>query len=51
VAVRRYAQAEVYRRLHAAGPGPYRSDAIERVLSAVGAALGQQSGVMSQAAE
>src|SRR6185436_17336988 len=39
VAVRRHAQAEVYHRLHTAGPGPYRTEAIETVLSAVGAAL------------
>ena len=51
VAVRRYAQAEAYRRLHAAGPGPYRTEAIMTTLAAVGAALGQQSAALREAAE
>jgi N-methylhydantoinase B len=51
VAVRRYAQAEIYRRLHAAGPGPYRADTVETTLAAVGATLGQQSAALRHAAE
>ncbi|HEX6442236.1 MAG TPA: hydantoinase B/oxoprolinase family protein [Stellaceae bacterium] len=41
VAVRRYAQAEAYRHLHAAGSGPYRTEAIATALAAVEAALGR----------
>lgn len=37
--VRRYAQASVYRRLHAAGPGPYRADEVSAVLATLGAEL------------
>jgi N-methylhydantoinase B len=37
--VRRYAQASAYRRLHAAGPGPYGADAVSAVLAAVNAEL------------
>src|SRR3954447_17331428 len=33
VAVRRYAQSEAYRHLHAADPGPYRNDAIDAALA------------------
>src|SRR5215207_468536 len=51
VAVRRYAQAEAYRHLHQAGPGPYRADAISAALSAVDAALGQQERGPAEAAE
>jgi N-methylhydantoinase B len=51
VAVRRYAQAEVYRQLHAAGPGPYRAEAIATALGAVGAALGEQAAPLREAAE
>jgi N-methylhydantoinase B len=51
VAVRRHAQAEVYRRLHAASPGPYRADAIRTALSAVGDTLGQQAAPLTEAAE
>ena len=51
VAVRRYAQAEAYRHLHETGPGPYRGDAIEAALAVVGAALGQQTAALQQAAQ
>ena len=51
VAVRRYAQAAVYRQLHETGPGPYRADAIAAVLAAVGAALGLQEAALQQAAQ
>ncbi|MBV9586829.1 MAG: hydantoinase B/oxoprolinase family protein, partial [Alphaproteobacteria bacterium] len=51
VAVRRYAQAEAYRHLHEGGPGPYRVDAIDAALAIVGAALGQQSTALQQAAQ
>jgi N-methylhydantoinase B len=51
VAVRRYAQGEAYRQLHASGPGPYRADAIVAALAAVCATLGQPAGEMRQAAE
>ena len=37
--VRRYAQASAYRRLHAAGPGPYDVDEVSTVLAAVNAEL------------
>jgi hypothetical protein len=36
VAVRRHAQGEAYRHLHAAGPGRYRAEAIAAALAAVG---------------
>jgi hypothetical protein len=51
VAVRRYAQAEIYRRLHETGPGPYQGEAIEAALGAVAAALGQQAETLKAAAE
>ena len=51
VAVRRYAQATVYRQLHEAGPGPYRADAVAAALAAVGAALGQPEAALQQAAQ
>jgi N-methylhydantoinase B len=51
VAVRRYAQAEAYRQLHDAGPGPYRADAIAAALATVDAALGQTTAVIRAAAE
>lgn len=51
VAVRRYAQAEAYRHLHAGGPGPYRADVIDAALAAVSAALGQQAMALREAAE
>jgi len=50
-AVRRHAQAGAYRHLHAAGPGPYRAEAIAAALAAVGAALGEPATEMQQAAE
>ncbi len=40
VGVRRYAQAHAYRRLQGNGPGPYRIDAINMVLDALGEELG-----------
>jgi N-methylhydantoinase B len=51
VAVRRYAQAEAYRHLHAAGAGPYRADAIAAALATVDAALGNQTTGLRAAAE
>ncbi|HEY8872599.1 MAG TPA: hypothetical protein VIM52_06185, partial [Stellaceae bacterium] len=51
VAVRRYAQGEAYRHLHAAGPGPYRAEAIAAAVTAVGAALGQPATELQHAAE
>jgi N-methylhydantoinase B len=51
VAVRRYAQAEIYRRLHETGPGPYHGEAVEAALAAVGAALGQRTETLKAAAE
>jgi N-methylhydantoinase B len=50
-AVRRYAQAEAYRRLHEAGPGPYRADAITAALAKVDAALGRPAAALQQAAQ
>jgi hypothetical protein len=44
VAVRRHAQGEAYRRLHAAGPGRYRAEAIA-------AAVGEPATEPQQAAE
>jgi N-methylhydantoinase B len=38
--LRRYAQAQVYRRLHETDPGPYDAPAVERVLADVAAELG-----------
>jgi N-methylhydantoinase B len=37
--LRRYAQAQVYRRLHETDPGPYDAPAVERVLADVAAEL------------
>jgi N-methylhydantoinase B len=51
VAVRRYAQADVYRLLHESGPGPYTADTVAVALAAVGAALGQQSAALHHAAQ
>jgi hypothetical protein len=51
VAVRRYAQADVYRLLHESGPGPYTADTVAVALAAVGAALGQQSAALQHAAQ
>ncbi len=48
VAVRRYAQADVYRRLHETGPGPYKADAVAVALTEVGAALGAQTSAALQ---
>ena len=48
VAVRRYAQADVYRRLHETGPGPYKADAVAVALTEVGAALGAQTSAVVQ---
>ena len=48
VAVRRYAQADVYRRLHETGPGPYKADAVVVALTEVGAALGAQTSAALQ---
>jgi N-methylhydantoinase B len=50
-AVRRYAQAELYRRLHESGPGPYRADSVDAALTAIGAALGHQNSTLQQAAQ
>jgi N-methylhydantoinase B len=41
--VRRYAQAHVYQRLHAAGPGPYAAEQVDQVLSKLGAELTAQN--------
>lgn len=38
--VRRYAQAQVYRRLHDAGPGPYGAEAVRPILQHLSAELG-----------
>jgi hypothetical protein len=51
VAVRRYAQAEAYRHLHEASPGPYRIDAIDVALASVDMALGHQIAALKEAAE
>ena len=51
VAVRRYAQAEAYRHLHAIGPGPYRAEAITAALANVDAALGHPAPALQQAAQ
>jgi N-methylhydantoinase B len=50
-AVRRYAQGEVYCRLHAAGPGPYGPEAAAAAIAAVGAALGRPPEKLRAAAE
>jgi hypothetical protein len=50
-AVRRYAQGEVYRHLHASGPGPYRAEAVAAALEAVDAALGRQKTALYEAAQ
>jgi N-methylhydantoinase B len=50
-AVRRYAQAEAYRHLHASGPGPYRAETIAAALAAIDAALGQPAPALQQAAQ
>jgi N-methylhydantoinase B len=49
--VRRYAQAEAYRRLHAAGPGPYRGAAIAAAIAETGATLGRPPERLAEAAE
>ncbi len=49
--VRRYAQAEAYRHLHASGGGPYRSAAIAAATAKVGEALGRPAERLAQAAE
>jgi N-methylhydantoinase B len=49
--VRRYAQAEVYRRLHAIGDGPYAADAITATFAAVGDALRCPVEKLQEAAE
>jgi N-methylhydantoinase B len=51
VAVRRHAQAEIYRRLHETGPGPYQGEAVEAALGAVAMALGHQTEALKAAAE
>jgi N-methylhydantoinase B len=51
VAVRRYAQSEIYRRLHETGPGPYHGEAIDAAFDAVAAALGQNAESLKAAAE
>src|SRR6185437_4622831 len=51
VAVRRYAQAAIYRRLHETGPGPYHGETIEEALAAVAGALGQPVESLKAAAE
>jgi N-methylhydantoinase B len=38
--VRRYAQAQTYRRLHETGPGPYEAPSVQRVLAELAAELG-----------
>ncbi|HEY1794726.1 MAG TPA: hydantoinase B/oxoprolinase family protein [Stellaceae bacterium] len=50
-AVRRYAQTEIYRRLHETGPGPYQGETIDAALAAVGAELGQRTEALKAAAE
>jgi N-methylhydantoinase B len=49
--LRRWAQAEMYRRLHETGPGPYDEDAIAAALSAIGAAPGHPTLGLRAAAE
>jgi hypothetical protein len=49
--VRRYAQAEVYRYLHAAGSGPYGFDLVTAAIAAVGDTLGRPVDSLRQAAE
>src|SRR5438309_2062876 len=51
VAVRRYAQSDVYRLLHESGPGPYRADAIDSALTSIGASFGQQTSTLQEAAQ
>jgi len=51
VAVRRHAQAEAYRHLHEAGPGPYRADAIAAALAAADGSLGHRTTALREAAE
>jgi N-methylhydantoinase B len=41
--VRRYAQSQVYRHLHASGPGPYAEEAIAAAIGKVRSALGGES--------
>jgi hypothetical protein len=38
--VQRYAQARVYRQLHASGPGPYAAPLVNDILARLAAALG-----------
>jgi N-methylhydantoinase B len=49
--VRRWAQGEIYRRLHESGPGPYGDAAIAAAIAAVGDALGHQAPGLRAAAE
>jgi hypothetical protein len=49
--VRRWAQGEIYRRLHESGPGPYGEAAIAAAIAAVGDALGQPAPGLRAAAE
>jgi hypothetical protein len=49
--VRRYAQAEVYRNLHASGGGPYKTDRIAAAIAEVGSAVGHPVEKLPQAAE
>jgi N-methylhydantoinase B len=49
--VRRYAQAEVYRALHALGEGPYNSVAVETAIARVGMALDRPAEPLREAAE
>ncbi|MGC1885213.1 MAG: hydantoinase B/oxoprolinase family protein [Stellaceae bacterium] len=49
--VRRYAQAEIYRRLHITGAGPFGTDSIAAAIAEVGDALGQPVETLQPAAE
>ena len=49
--VRRYAQAEIYRRLHITGAGPFGPDSIAAAIAEVGDALGQPVETLRRAAE
>jgi hypothetical protein len=39
--VRRYAQAHVYQRLHAAGPGPYGAEQVAAIMARLNTELGE----------
>jgi hypothetical protein len=49
--LRRWAQGEIYRHLHASGPGPYGEAAVAAAIAAVGNALGHEAPGLRAAAE